>query len=97
MNIQQIDRTRLLSHLHEVEQNFPLHFVALLSRGTAVHVVDENAIDFLAEKRPGLSLSSLTGAEIDLSKRLDRPVGIVLRSELKGLEEKEVLAQAQLL
>jgi hypothetical protein len=49
----------------------------------------------LAEKLPGLSLTGLTGAELDLSQRLRRPVGIVLRSELGESEAKEVLAQAQ--
>ena len=49
----------------------------------------------LAEKLPGLSLTSLTGAELELSERLKRPVGIVLKSELHGREEQEVLATAQ--
>jgi len=95
MNIQQIDRKRLLSHLHEVEQKFPLHFIGLLPRGTAVHVFGDDAVDLLAEKLPGLSLTGLTGAEIDLSRRLKRPVGIVLKSELSGDERQEVLAGVQ--
>jgi hypothetical protein len=78
-----------------VEQKFPVHFIGLLPRGAAPHVFDNEAIDLLAEKLPGLSLSGLTGAEIDLSRRLKRPVGIVLKSELRGREEKEVIAQAQ--
>jgi predicted nucleotidyltransferase len=94
MNIQQIDRKKLLDHLHAVEEKFPLHFVGLLPRGTAAHVFEDNAIDLLAEKLPGLSLTGLTGAELDLSRRLNRPVGIVLTSELRGREEKEVLDQA---
>jgi predicted nucleotidyltransferase len=95
MNVQQIDRKKLLDHLHAVEEKFPIHFIGLLPRGTAAHVFDDEAIDLLAEKLPGLSLTGLTGAEIDLSRRLRRPVGIVLKSELRGREEKEVLAQAQ--
>jgi predicted nucleotidyltransferase len=95
MNVQQIDRKKLLDHLQAVEEKFPVHFVGLLPRGTAAHVLEDHAIDLLAEKRPGLSLTGLTGAEIDLSRRLKRPVGIVLKSELRGREEKEVLAQAQ--
>jgi predicted nucleotidyltransferase len=95
MNVQQIDRKRLLDHLHAVEEKFAVHFIGLLPRGTAAHVFEDDAIDLLAEKRPGLSLTGLTGAEIDLSRRLKRPVGIVLKSELRGREEKEVLAQAQ--
>jgi|SRR5208337_5599684 len=95
MNIQQVDRKKLLDHLRAVEQKFPVHFIGLLPRGTAAHVFEDDAIDLLAEKLPGLSLTSLTGAEIDLSQRLKRPVGIVLKSELRGREEQEVLAQTQ--
>jgi hypothetical protein len=95
MNVHQIDRRKLLDHLHAVEAKFPLHFLGLLPRGSAVHVFGDNALDLLAEKRPGLSLIALTGAEIDLSQRLNRPVGIVLKSELKGREEQEVLAEAR--
>ena len=95
MNIHQIDRRVLLSHLHAVEEKFPLDFVGLLPRGTAAHVFGDDAVDLLAQKRAGLSLTSLTGAEIELSKRLKRPVGIVLKSELKGREEQEVLAEVQ--
>jgi len=92
MNIHQIDRQKLLRHLHEVEGRFPLQFVGLLARGSAPHVFGEDAFDFLAEKRPGLSLTSLTGAEIELSDRLGHPVGIVLRSELHGDDADRVLA-----
>jgi predicted nucleotidyltransferase len=95
MNIQQIDRSQLIAQLRQVEGRFPLHFVALLPRGTATHVFGDDAIDLLAEKRPGLTLTGLTGAEIDLSKRLKRPVGVVLTSELKEREKEEVLAEAQ--
>jgi predicted nucleotidyltransferase len=95
MNIHQIDRQKLIDHLHAVEQKFPLHFVGLLPRGTAVHVFGDDAVDLLAEKHPGLSLTGLTGAELDLSERLKRPVGIVLKSELSGREEREVLAEVQ--
>jgi predicted nucleotidyltransferase len=94
MNVHQIDRTTLLAHLRVTEEKFPLRFVGLLPRGTAVHVFGDDAVDLLAEKREGLSLTGLTGAEIDLSQRLRRPVGIVLTSELRGREKQEVLAQA---
>lgn len=93
MNVQQIDRRALLAHLRATEDKFPVRFVGLLPRGTAAHVFGDDAVDLLAEKLPGLSLTSLTGAEIDLSQRLKRPVGIVLTSELKGREEQEVLAE----
>ena len=95
MNVHQIDRRKLLGHLRGVERQFPLRFIGLLPRGTAAHVFGDDAIDLLAEKLPGLSLTSLTGAEIDLSKKLKRPVGIVLTSELRGREEKQVLAEVQ--
>jgi hypothetical protein len=42
-----------------------------------------------------LCLTRLTVAEIDLSKRLKGPVGIVLKSELRRREERGVVAQAQ--
>jgi hypothetical protein len=95
MNVHQIDRRRLLAHLHAIEEKFPVRFLGLLPRGTAVHVFGDDAVDLLAEKLPGLSLTTLTGAEIDLSERLQRPVGIVLKSELSGREKEEVLAGAQ--
>ncbi len=95
MNVHQIDRKKLLDHLRAVEEKFPVHFVGLLPRGAAVHVSGDDAVDLLAEKLPGLSLISLTGAEIDLSARLQRPVGIVLKSELKGREQEEVLGGIQ--
>jgi hypothetical protein len=53
------------------------------------HVFDDNALDFLAEKKPGLDLLGLSGAEIDLGDLLGRPVGIVLKSGLKGREAEE--------
>ena len=95
MNVQQIDRKRFLVHLQAVEEIFPLHFVGLLPRGTAAHVSEEDAIDLLAEKRSGLSLLGLAGAEIELSKRLGRPVGIVLVSGLRGEEGQRVKASAR--
>ncbi|MBK5958892.1 hypothetical protein CCR97_11830 [Rhodoplanes elegans] len=95
MNVHHPDRNRLLAHLHAVEAEFPVHFVGLLPRGAALHVEADDALDLLAEKRPGLSLTSLTGAEIALSRRLSRPVGIVLTSELEGRERAEILASAR--
>ena len=70
----------------------PAH--AILGSGCRDRDADHH-LDLLAEKLPGLSLTSLTGAEITLSKRLRRPVGIVLKSELRGREGKEVLAKAE--
>jgi predicted nucleotidyltransferase len=95
MNVQQIDRQPFLDHLHAIEQKFPLRFVGLLPRGSAPHVFGDDTIDLLAEKLPGLSLISLTGAEIELSERLRRPVGIILRSELHGDDADRVLSGLQ--
>jgi len=39
--------------------------------------------------------SALVGAEQELSDRLGRPVGIILRSELHGNDEKRILAALQ--
>lgn len=92
MNVHQIDRRILLTHLHAIEEKFPLRFVGLLERGSAPHVFGDDAVDLLAEKREGLSLLGLAGAEVELSDRLGRPVGIILRSELHGDDEKRILA-----
>jgi len=95
MNIHREDTSKLTAHLNATEKAFPIRFIGILPRGTAGHIMADDGLDLLAEKLPGLSLSSLTGAEIDLSNRLKRPVGIVLKSELKGREEQEILAEAQ--
>jgi hypothetical protein len=95
MNIQSIDRRILLTHLHAVEEMFPLRFVGLLERGSAPHVFGDDAVDLLAEKREGLSYLGVTGAELALSDRLGHPVGIVLRSELHGDDANRVLATLQ--
>lgn len=95
MNIQQIDRQKLRTQLQAIEEKYPLRFVGLLARGSAAHVFGDDALDFLAEKRQGLSLGSLTGAELDLSDMLGHPVGIVLRSELHGNDATRVLSTLQ--
>jgi len=95
MNVHQIDRQKLKHDLQKDEEKYPLRFVGLLARGSAPHVFGEDAIDFLAEKREGLSLLSLTSAELDLSETLGHPVGIVLRSELHGDDAARVLATLQ--
>ena len=92
MNVHEIDRRVLLTHLHAVEEKFPLHFVGLLEQGSAPHVFGDDAISFLAEKQDDLSILGLAGAEVELSDRLGRPVGIILRSELHGEDAKRVLA-----
>jgi hypothetical protein len=60
-----------------------------LPRGSVGHVFDDDALEFLAEKRPGLDLLGLSQAEVDLSDLLGRRVGIVLVSGLKGREAED--------
>lgn len=92
MNVHQIDRRILLTHLQSVEEKFPLRFVGLLEQGSAPHVFGEDTVSLLAEKREGLSLLGVAAAEVELSDRLGRPVGIILRSELHGNDETRILA-----
>lgn len=89
MNVADINRSILRMHIAAIEAKYPIKIVGLLPRGSVGHVFDENALDFLAEKRPGLDLLGLAEVEIDLSDRIGRPVGIVLKSGLKGSEAKE--------
>ena len=95
MNVHQIDRRKLQDDLREIEEKYPLRFVGLLARGSAPHVFGDDAFDFLAEKRQGPSLLSLTGAELDLADTLGHPIGIVLSSELHGDDAGRVLATLQ--
>ncbi len=95
MNVHQIDRTQFLAHLHAIEEEFPLHFVGMLPRGTAAHVFEDDAVDLLAEKREGLSLLGLCEAEVALAARIGRPVGIVLVSGLKGADGERVKASVR--
>jgi hypothetical protein len=91
MNAPDINRSILRMHVAAVEARHPIKIIGLLPRGSVGHVSDDNAFEFLAEKRPGLSLLGLAQAEVDLSERLGRPVGIVLVSGLKGREVTEFL------
>ncbi len=95
MNVHHIDRRVLLAHLHATEEKFQLRFVGLLPPGSAPHVLGDDAVEFLAEKEEGLSLLGLSRAEVELSGRLGRPVGVGLRSELHGSDEKRILAGLQ--
>lgn len=86
MNAPDINRSILRMHIAAIEAKYPIKIIGLLPRGSAAHVFDDDALDFLAEKRPGLSLLGLSGAEVSLGEKLGRGVGIVLKS---GLEERE--------
>jgi hypothetical protein len=89
MNVPIINRSILRMHVASVEAKHPLKIIGLLPRGSAGHVFGDEALDFLAEKKPGLSLLGLCDAEGDLAERLGRPVGIVLVSGLQGREAEE--------
>jgi hypothetical protein len=89
MNVPDINRSILRMHIPAIEDKYPIKIIGLLPRGSVGHVFDDNALDFLAEKPPGLSLLELAGAEIDLAEKLGRPVGIVLVSGLPDREAEE--------
>jgi predicted nucleotidyltransferase len=89
MNAPDINRSILRMHVAAIEAKYPIKIIGLLPRGSVGHVFEDSALDFLAEKRPGLSLLELSGAEIDLAEKLGRPVGIVLVSGLRDREAEE--------
>ena len=89
MNVPIINRSILRMHVAALEAKHPIKIVGLLPRGSAGHVFEDDALDFLAEKKPGLSLLGLCEAEGDLADRIGRPVGIVLVSGLSGREAEE--------
>jgi predicted nucleotidyltransferase len=89
MNAPDINRSILRMHIAAIEAKYPIKIVGLLPRGSAAHVFDENALDFLAEKRPGLSLLGLAEAQYELAEKVGRPVGIVLVSGLRDREAEE--------
>ena len=89
MNRPDINRSILRMHIAAIEAKHPIKIIGLLPRGSVGHVFDDNALEFLAEKRPGLSLLGLSQAEVDLSELLGQTVGIVLVSGLKDREAVE--------
>ena len=90
MNAPDINRSILRMHIAAIEAKYPIKIVGLLPRGSVGHMYDkDDAVEFLAEKRPGLSLLGLARVEIDLGDRLGRPVGIVLQSGLKSAEAEQ--------
>lgn len=90
MNAPDINRSILRMHVAAIEAKLPIKILGLLPEGSVGHVSEENAVEFLAEKRPGLSLLGLSQAEIDLGELLGRRVGIVLVSGLRGREAEEL-------
>jgi hypothetical protein len=89
MNKPDINRSILRMHIAAVEGQFPIKIIGLLPRGSAAHVFEDDALDFLAEKRPGLTLFGWAGVERSLGEKLERPVGIVLVSGLPDGEREE--------
>lgn len=95
MNAPDSYRSILRHHVAAVEARRPLKIICMLPSGTFGHWSGDDDIEFLAEKKEGLSLLGLTGAEVDLSDLLGKPVRIVLVSELSGKDVDELSAQAQ--
>ena len=89
MYVPPIDLTELRTHVATVEAKYPIKILGILPRGSVAHLFEVMGLDLLAEKRPGLSLLSLAGAEIELGELIQRPVGIVLVSGLRGREAEE--------
>jgi predicted nucleotidyltransferase len=89
MNKPDINRSILRMHIATIEAKHPIKIIGLLPRGSVGHVFEDNALDFLAEKRPGLDLWELCETEGDLSDLLGRPVGIVLVTGLRDREAEE--------
>jgi predicted nucleotidyltransferase len=89
MNAPIINRAILRMHVAAIEAKHPVKIIGLLPRGSAGHVLEDDALDFLAEKKPGLSLLGLSRAEGELADRIGRPVGIVLMSGLHSPEAEE--------
>ncbi len=89
MNVPDINRSILRMHIAAIEAKYPLKIVGILPRGSAGHVFDDNALELLAEKRPGLDLLGLCEAEGDLAERIGCTVGIVLVSGLRDREAVE--------
>jgi hypothetical protein len=95
MNAPVLPQDVLRHHVATVEARYPLKIVGLLPRGAAVHVFGDDALDFLAKKKLGLSLLGVAKAEADLADLTGRPVGIVLTSEVRGEEAARLSAAAR--
>ena len=89
MNRPDVNRSILRMHVATIEAKYPIKIVGLLPRGSVGHVFEDNALDFLAEKKAGLDGLEFVKAQADLAHLLGRPVGFVLASGLKGHEAEE--------
>lgn len=95
MNAPVLHRSLLKHHVAAIEATHPIKIIGLLPHGSAGHVFEDDAIEFLAERRNGLSYFGLAKAERDLGHLLGHRVGIVLLSELSGREAEELPNQAE--
>jgi|SRR5215475_2488615 len=84
MYVHPIDYAELRKHAAAVEAKYPIKILGVLPRGSVGHLLAVTGVDLLAEMRPGLSLLTLAGAEIELGELIQRPVGIVLVGGLRG-------------
>jgi predicted nucleotidyltransferase len=89
MYVPPIDHDFLRTHVATIEAKHPIKILGILPRGSVGHLFAVMGLDLLAEYRPGLSLLGLCGAEIELGELIQRPVGIVLVSGLRGREAEE--------
>ncbi len=88
MNAPVLHHSTLKHHVAVIEAKHPIKIIGLMPRGSAGHIFEDDAIELLAEKRPGLDQLGLAQAEVDLRELVGRAVGIVLVSGLKGEEAK---------
>jgi predicted nucleotidyltransferase len=95
MYVHPIDRAVLRTHVAAIEAKYPIKILGILPRGSVGHLFDVTGLDLLGEKKQGLSLLDLCGAEVDLGDLLGRPVGIVLVSGLRGSEAEDFPRLAQ--
>lgn len=90
MNAPVIPRAILRHHVTTIEARFPIKILGQLPPDRGAYVEGPNLMVFLAEKRTGLNLLTLSQAQVDLSDLLGRPVELVLISGLKGREAIEI-------
>ena len=77
MYVPPIDHAFLRAHVATIEAKYPIRILGILPRGSVGHLSAVMGLDLPAEKRPGLSLLGLCGAENELGELIQRPVGIV--------------------
>jgi hypothetical protein len=76
MNAPVIDRSALLHHIRTIEARYPLRVLGFVPADEVRHVEGGAEVAFLVEETGSLSLLDLCRAEVDLSDRLGRRVGL---------------------